>query len=124
MGTHPAKNLLVLGSRQRLLRGVGMVSDRHRSRGVDLGHNPHIRFKNVKVANEPGDLLTALDDCLAKDELSFLKANVESGPLPKAFEPLPFDGLDGTYRFRQALVDEGLVDTWTDVTPVHYTFKK
>ena len=61
---------------------------------------------------------------LAKDELAFLKANVESGPLPKAFEPLPFDGLDGTYRFRQALVDEGLVETWTDVTPVHYTFKK
>ena len=78
----------------------------------------------MKVVNEPGDLSTALDEYLAKDELSFLKANVESGPLPKAFEPLPFDGLDGTYRFRQALVDEGLVDTWTDVTPVHYTFKK
>jgi ABC-type nitrate/sulfonate/bicarbonate transport system substrate-binding protein len=42
----------------------------------------------------------------------------------EAFEPLPFDGLDGTYRFRQALVDEGFVETWTDVTPVHYTFKK
>ena len=40
----------------------------------------------------------ALDEYLAIDELSFLKANVESDPLPKAFEPLPFDGLDGTYR--------------------------
>ena len=78
----------------------------------------------MKVVSEPGDLSKALDDCLAKDDLSFLKANVESGPLPKAFEPLPFDGLDGTYRFRQALVDEGLVESWTDVTPVHYTFKR
>ena len=39
----------------------------------------------------------------------------------KARNPNAFDG---TYRFRQALVDEGLVETWTDVTPVHYTFKK
>ena len=77
----------------------------------------------MKVVNEPGDLSTA-DEYLAKDELSFLKANVESAPLPKPIEPLLFDGLDGTYRFRQAFVDEGLVDPWTDVTPVYYTFKK
>lgn len=77
-----------------------------------------------KVVNEPDDLAKSLDEYLAKDELAFLKANVESVRFPKAFEPLPFDGLDGTYRFRQALVDEGLVETWTDVTPVHYTFKK
>ena len=40
VGTHPAKNLLVLGSRQRLLRGVWMVSDRRRT-GCRSGGNRH-----------------------------------------------------------------------------------
>jgi hypothetical protein len=61
---------------------------------------------------------------LGKRRAVISQSKCRVGSASKAFEPLPFDGLDGTYRFRQALVDEGLVDTWTDVTPVHYTFKK
>jgi hypothetical protein len=82
------------------------------------------RIQKRESDKRPGELSKAPDKCLARDEPAFLKANVDSGPLPKALEPFPFDGLDGTYRFRQALVDEGLVESWTDVTPVHYTFKK
>jgi sulfopyruvate decarboxylase subunit beta len=124
VATHPAKNLLVLVLDNGCYAACGWYPTAA-GRGVDLaGVATATGFKNVKVVSETRDLGNALDEYLAKDELCFLKANVESGPLPKAFEPLPFDGLDGTYRFRQALVDEGLVETWTDVTPVHYTFKK
>jgi sulfopyruvate decarboxylase subunit beta len=124
VATHPAKNLLVLVLDNGCYAACGWYPTAA-GRGVDLaGVAAATGFKNVKVVSEPGELGSALDEFLAKDELAFLKANVESGPLPKAFEPLPFDGLDGTYRFRQALVDEGLVESWTDVTPVHYTFRK
>ena len=110
VATHPAKNLLILFLDNGCYAACGWYPTAA-GRGVDLaGVATATGFKNSKAVSDPRDLGAALDEYLAKDELAFLKANVESGPLPKAFEPLPFDGLDGTYRFRQALVDEGLGD--------------
>ncbi len=124
IATNPAKNLLILVLDNGCYAACGWYPTAT-GRGTDLaGIAASAGIKNAKTVESPGELSAALAEYLKKDELTFLAAKVESGPLPKAFEPLPFDGLDGTYRFRQALADEGLVEAWHDVTPVHYTFKK
>jgi len=124
VATNPADNLLIIVLDNGCYAACGWYPTAA-GKGTDLaGIASAAGIHNVKTVEKGDTLSAAVKECLEKNELAFIRAKVESGPLAKAFEPLPFDGLDGTYRFRQALVEEGLVEEWHDVTPVHYTFSK
>lgn len=124
IATNPANNLLIIVLDNGCYAACGWYPTAA-GKGADLaGIASSAGIRNVKTVDDPDGLSAVMKESLKKNELAFIKAKVESGPLPKAFEPLPFDGLDGTYRFRQALAEEGLVEEWHDVTPVHYTFSK
>ena len=124
IATNPADNLLIIVLDNGCYAACGWYPTAS-GKGTDLaGIATAAGIKNVRNVESAEGLSAALEDCLKNNGLTFIRARVESGPLEKAFEPLPFDTLEGTYRFRQALSDEGLVEPWHDVTPVHYTFKK
>ncbi len=124
IATHPANNLLIIVLDNGCYAACGWYPTAA-GKGADLaGIASSAGFANVETVANPDGLAAIMKEYLNKHELAFIRAKVESGPLSKAFEPLPFDALDGTYRFRQALSDEGLVEEWHDVTPVHYTFSK
>ena len=124
VATNPADNLLIIVLDNGCYAACGWYPTAS-GKGTDLaGIASSAGIEEVRTVENPDGLAAALAEYLKKKRLALIRAKVESGPLREAFEPLPFDTLDGTYRFRQALVEEGLVEEWHDVTPVHYTFSK
>ncbi|MBI4523239.1 MAG: sulfopyruvate decarboxylase subunit beta [Deltaproteobacteria bacterium] len=124
VATNPADNLLIIVLDNGCYAACGWYPTAA-GKGTDLaGIASSAGIPEVSTVENPDELSAVLEGYLKKKGPAFIRAKVESAPLREAFEPLPFDALDGTYRFRQALADEGLVEAWHDVTPVHYTFSK
>jgi sulfopyruvate decarboxylase subunit beta len=121
IATHPAKNLVIVLLDNGCYAACGWYSTGS-GRGSDLaGIASAAGIPHVRTVATPQDLATAFDELLGKDEPGFIRAKVESGPQSTVLDQLPLDRLESTFRFRQGLVEEGLVGQWREARLDHYT---
>jgi sulfopyruvate decarboxylase subunit beta len=121
IGTHPVKNLLVVLLDNGCYAACGWYATSS-GRGADLaGIAAAAGIPNVRTVDTTADLASCFDELLAKDAPGFIRAKVESGPQSSVLDQLPMDRLESTFRFRQGLVEEGLVGQWREARLDHYT---
>jgi sulfopyruvate decarboxylase subunit beta len=124
IATHPVKNLIVVNLDNGCYAACGWYSTAS-GRGSDLaGIASACGIPNVRTVDNTKDLASAFDELLGKDEPGFIRAKVESGTQTSVLDQLPLDRLESTYRFRQGLVEEGLVGQWREARLDHYTSPK
>ncbi|HEY7164544.1 MAG TPA: thiamine pyrophosphate-dependent enzyme [Candidatus Binatia bacterium] len=121
IATHPVDNLLIVLLDNGCYAACGWYSTSS-GRGSDLaGIASAAGIPNVRTVETTRDLASAYDELLAKNGPGFIRAKVESGPQTQVLDQLPLDRLESTYRFRQALTEEGLVGQWREARLDHYT---
>jgi sulfopyruvate decarboxylase subunit beta len=121
IATHPVKNLLVVLLDNGCYAACGWYATSS-GRGSDLaGIAAAAGIPNVRTASTTEELTSVFGELLDKDGPAFVCAKVESGPQTSVLDQLPMDRLESTFRFRQGLIEEGLVGQWREARLDHYT---
>src|ERR1051325_7706372 len=121
IATHPVDNLIVVLLDNGCYAACGWYSTSS-GRGSDLaGIASAAGIPNVRTVETMLELAAAYDELLTQHGPGFIRAKVVSGPQTQVLDQLPLDRLESTYRFRQALTEEGLVGQWREARLDHYT---
>jgi sulfopyruvate decarboxylase subunit beta len=121
IATHAANNLIVVLLDNGCYAACGWYSTSS-GRGSDLaGIASAAGIPNVRTVETMQELAAAYDELLTQHGPGFIRAKVVSGPQTQVLDQLPLDRLESTYRFRQALTEEGLVGQWREARLDHYT---
>lgn len=124
VATHGAKNLIVVNLDNGCYAACGWYSTSS-GRGSDLaGIASASGIPNVRTVENVEDLGSVFEEFLRTDGPGFIRAKVESGTQLSVLDQLPMDRLESTYRFKQGLVEEGLVGQWREARLDHYTSPK